>query len=350
MPALIEAALDCGVVFCVVLCIAFLLAVRYTVVPLLNILNVEIAGVHLWGGLLTRARNAVIVGCEAGIADLVHLLGDLEHAIAWSFRWQLSSVLRFVHSVEHSLDLLWRHAIKGIAASLVAVVQHAETLLAARVTALTNTVKADVTSLKATIASTAKATLATAEKYTTTAVTKAEATLRKEIVADVHTLTTAIGDLQKLLTTDITNLTGTIGAQARAAEAYADAAAAAAARAVEGEIAADVAAIDNLITSTVNSLEAEIAAIPIPSIADLAATVAGLSLVLTTVLAESGLDNPSCRTKVKGICGTDLSAFLGLLAGLAAVEGALNIGVLITAGTGIIGLVGDELESFVRAA
>lgn len=350
MAALIEAALDLGAVGFVLLCIAFLIAVKAVIVPLIDVLNVEIAGVHIWGGVLTKARNAVIRGCNAGIADGQQLVGDLLHGLAWAIRWQINQLLSFVHGVAGAFDLLWRHGIKGIANSVVAGVQHAETLLAAKVTALTKTVASDVASLKATIASTAASTLAKAEKYTASEVTKAENALRAELVADTRTLSTAIGDLQKLLTTDITSLAGTIGSQITAAEAYADAAAAAAARAVEGEVAADIAGIDALITSTVAGIEAQINAIPIPSLADIAATVAALSLVLTTVLAESGLDNPTCRSKVKGICGTDLNAFLALLGGLVAFGGIPSLKDIIDTGVQAVDYFAGDIESFVNAA
>lgn len=48
----------------------------------------------------------------------------------------------------------------------------------------------------------------------------------------------------------------------------------------------------------------------------LVAAVPALSTLVQTIAAESGLDNAACRSKVKGICGTDPAQWAGLLAGL----------------------------------
>lgn len=49
------------------------------------------------------------------------------------------------------------------------------------------------------------------------------------------------------------------------------------------------------------------------------AAVTALSAVLTATLAETGLENAACRSKVKGICGTDPTAWVDFLAGIAAI-------------------------------
>ena len=52
-------------------------------------------------------------------------------------------------------------------------------------------------------------------------------------------------------------------------------------------------------------------------LAQLVTSVPALALLVTTIAAESGLGNAECRSKVKGICGTDPAAW-GRLLGLAA--------------------------------
>jgi len=372
VPALIEAALDCGVVFFVVFCIAFLIAVRLLIIELINILNVSILGVKLWPRGANWVGNHLLVWTEDAITFSVKILGDLLHAMAYMIRWQLQAMARFVHAVEHSLDLLWRHAIRGMISFALSGIIAAEKTLTSKLTALTAAVKADVISLKALIAKDVAAGVTKAETFATTEANKVAGELRKEIAADVSLLRTQISDLSRLLTSDVTSLVGTIEQQAAAVRAYADAAAAAGLRTaeaelaglattlegdiltaeqlVEGELGSAVKTIDDLIASTVAGIEAQINGIAIPSIADLAATVAALGATVALVLAESGLDNPSCRSKVKGICGTDLNGFLGLLGGLALWGTMPSLRAIVDEGVSLVDRFAGDIETFVNAA
>lgn len=74
--------------------------------------------------------------------------------------------------------------------------------------------------------------------------------------------------------------------------------------------------------------------------ADAAALIAAIPLIgllVNTIATESGLDNSSCRSKVKGICGTDPLAWAKLLGGLAALGFAFDLRALTEAANAVIG-------------
>lgn len=100
---------------------------------------------------------------------------------------------------------------------------------------------------------------------------------------------------------------------AHTAEADAEAAFARA-QAYAGDLVAPVGA-------ELTDLEKYIKSLGLPA---LIAAVPALSLLLTQVLTETGLENGECRGKVKGICGTNPQAWEGLLFGIAAAGLELN--------------------------
>lgn len=76
------------------------------------------------------------------------------------------------------------------------------------------------------------------------------------------------------------------------------------------------------------------------------AALAALSTVVTTALAESGLDNSACRSKVSGICSTDPLAWAGLLAGLAGIGFTFSLADLAAAAEPVVrGLAGVVAEA-----
>ena len=72
----------------------------------------------------------------------------------------------------------------------------------------------------------------------------------------------------------------------------------------------------------VTQLDSYIKGLDVPAIAAGATATAAL---VTALLADTGLSNSECRNKVKGICGTDPNAWVGLLAGIAFMSGALSL-------------------------
>jgi hypothetical protein len=91
------------------------------------------------------------------------------------------------------------------------------------------------------------------------------------------------------------------------------------AKAYAGQLVAPVA-------GDLTALEDYIKSLGIPAIAAGAVATAAL---LTQALADTGLENADCRSKVKGICGTDPTRWLGLLEGIAALGLAFDLRALV---------------------
>ncbi len=346
MPAAIEGAVDLVAVACVLLLIGMLMAVRYTLTPLVAVLDVSILGVRPFGHLANAVRNTVLAWCQSGIGSLVRILSDLFHGMAWAVRWQLHAITDFAHAVEHSFDLLWRHAIVGLAASITKGLAKAVAKAEADVAALGHTVTAEVKAAEALAVKEVAAALAKAERFATSEAERAASAALQTALADIHTLSTAVGDLAASLDARLTGLAGEIGSELSAAEQYANARAAAAERAAAGEVSDAVAQLDQLIAGTAAGLEAEIGAITLPNVADLAAAVAAVTATVALVLTETGLDSPAWRAKVKGICGTNPLEWAGLLAGLAAFGGLPTLRQLVDVGVQAVDQVSGAVEGW----
>lgn len=161
-------------------------------------------------------------------------------------------------------------------------------------------------------------------------------------------------------------------AAALAASAAAGIAADKAAHVVENQITQitqnPVTYVDNAVTQIVPGLAealthagAEVAELPGLALPDLRgllnnqdlATLGGLMAAIpllraitSTIAVETGLENEACRSKVKGICGTDPSAWLGLLEGLAVLGFAFNLRELYGVAEGLVG----DLSGVIREA
>jgi hypothetical protein len=143
-----------------------------------------------------------------------------------------------------------------------------------------------------------------------------------------------------------------ISAGVTAAERYAATTAAAVAAAgakslAEAEAAASTAlaqvkAIAIGAEGDLTDLEAYIKSLGLPAVI---AGVGALATVVTIALAETGLENASCRTKVKGICGTDPAAWAALLAGAAVLGVSFDLGDIVDAALALLDetttLIGD---------
>lgn len=125
-----------------------------------------------------------------------------------------------------------------------------------------------------------------------------------------------------------------------AAEAFA-ASAVAQSEAVASTAIAQVKAIAIGATGDLTDFESYIGSLSLP---DLIASTAAVAALLTVVLTDTGLDNASCRAKVKGICGTDPIAWASLLAGVVALGVSFDLADIVTAALAILGDV-DSLIS-----
>jgi len=79
-------------------------------------------------------------------------------------------------------------------------------------------------------------------------------------------------------------------------------------------------------------------------VAALIASIPGIATFVNALATDTGLENESCRSKVKGICGTDPNAWANLLGGLAAVGFAFSLAELASVAEDVIDPLVDVIE------
>lgn len=244
-----------------------------------------------------NAVSAAIFGDK--IAHLVNLL----NGVADSVQTAITYPAALLTGVREAVTYLWHTALPTATATALTPVNKAVSDLAGRVTRDAALVEAKVGAARADAHSYADAKLAEARSYTEAQV--ASAVIATEAYADeaVSKLRTAeqaaVAQAVSIATTAENDATAAFDQ----AKAYA------------GQLVAPVG-------REVSQLDSYIKGLDVPAIAAGATATAAL---VTALLADTGLSNSECRNKVKGICGTDPNAWVGLLAGIAFMSGALSL-------------------------
>lgn len=291
-----------GLALCFV-ALALLLVVRDVVSTVVGALDFSVFGVRPLHGLASGAQNAIVGAFNAAIKQVERVAAGFENGLIDSFGMLIAIPALLFLGVKAALEYLWHHALRPLVHDIVDPVSDV----------------ADEARTKAkAAAAAAAAAVTTAENYAdgvgARAVDDAAAFTRREIAAAVAT-TERYADQAVATLRDAENAAIASVAQiASAAEGEAAAAVSAAidaARAVAIPVEHELDALDAYIKSL--GLTALVAAVP------------ALATLLSRVLAETGLENEECRTKVKGICGTDPAAWGGLLASLALLTGTLSL-------------------------
>jgi hypothetical protein len=123
---------------------------------------------------------------------------------------------------------------------------------------------------------------------------------------------------------------------AREADAAAAGAAAALAQA-EGVVTASVDAVRSIAIDVQHDLGSIEGAYGALGVGALIASIPALATLVNAIASEAGLENSSCRSKVKGICGTDPLAWGNLLAGIAAIGIGFDLGDIVKAAIALLG-------------
>lgn len=320
MPALLD-GVDLLAIAGVWLLIGLLMVVSYTFGRLAFILDVGILGVHPFRGISRAIESTIVAGCNDGIAVLQDVARDLWHGLTWSVGFLVDGIKDLANGTEDALTYLTEHlliqkvnaAIKWIADSVPDLETRVETLAI-------DAIKDGIV-IEGKIQSTAVATLETAERKAAGIVTG----LRHEIAADFH------------------NLRHDLALDIKAAKVDAEAVGRDAISALASAEETAIAGVRDAESATAQGLRDLLDSIPLTDIATVIAAVPIVKALLTTVLSESGLDGESCRSKVKGICGTDSELWGELVGGLVAVDFALNIREIVEAGNFIVGAISHEL-------
>lgn len=288
-------------------------------------------------------------------AEIAHGLSDLVDQLAVVLG--LFLVLGLV--VKAALGYLWNHALRPLIHSITDEIRTLASSALAKVIRLTAVVAEDLAhaesyardqaadaldSAKAWGRTEIAAALATALRYADDAVGKLRAAEDAAVDNAVKLAGEARAAGAAAAAAVLARAEGEIDAARNAAEAFAvreagdveaiAAHALAASEALAAEALGQVKAIAVTGGADLTDFEAYIKSLGLPA---LIAGSAALATLVTVVLTETGLENQSCRGKVKQVCQTDPSAWANLLGGLAAIGFAFNLKDLYGVAEGLVG-------------
>lgn len=310
---------------------ALLVAIPFLSVVLLVVALGLANSTHAWalptfsnsGGLtkiLTAPLNAILGAGNSIISAMIDALNalidnyaqpvvDLLNGIPWAWNNFLSENEQFTESVWNTLDHAFSVAIpdafsaaKGYIDSQV---QYLNDQLASLIATVEDRISAVVQSIPA---------------YVERGVSEAEGYADK-VANDAYANAIAYVDSTEAeLRTALSSTIATAASLADTAEKDAQAALSQA-----GEAIADIAPP---VGKTLSDFENYVNGL---GLAGIITAVPALSLLLTQVLTETGLQNEDCRSKVKGICGTNPQAWGDLIAGIAAAGILLDFKMIVRA-------------------
>lgn len=314
--------IDLGALTGVLLLIGTLSVIAYTFARLANVLNFSVFGVHPLHNVADAIHNTIVAGCNDGIKTLdkwaIYLFDGLK-----------TVTMALVHGVEDlangtndALSYLVHTKVPALVdAAIHDVVKVANNALT-RVDSLEKSVAKDVARLDNTIDAKAKAAVLAAGAATATAIKS----VRNEIGSDVTTLRQEIS------------------AAAHGATATAESVASEALNRLQTAENAAIGALDKTVGATGEDLRNLINEIPFTDIAAVIAAVPVLTALVKTLEAETGLENESCRSKVKQICATDPSVWTQLLTDLAPLGLVFSLRELVEVARPIIADTKDAIE------
>lgn len=328
-------------------------AVAFGVASLAIILAKAIAAPFNVSILGTRPFQFVADGIEAGIVNPLNdfrAKSDAEIAKAFNALVDDTATVLGVFlvlglGIKAALTYLWKTALGPFVHAITDTIARDASHALSDVTALTKTVTDNLASAESYAVARAEKALSDATSaaynFAQSALSQAES-YADDAVAKLRTAEDSAID-------NAVSIANAAKAAGLAAAASAESAAEAVAKSAlaESEAAASTAlaqvkAIAVGAEGDLSDFEAYIKSLGLPATI---AGVASISTLLTLVLSETGLENSSCRGKVKQICGTDPSIWTSILLGAAAVGIAIDYKAIIEAALTLV----TETESAISA-
>lgn len=302
MPAVLV-AVDLAALCAILLLIGMLIAVAYTFEVVADQLDISLFGTHPFRSLSNGIRDYIVGGCNKGIKALGTVAHDLWAGAKWSVTELIQAVMAIPNGVHAALQYLWKTAIPDYVKASIGTLHTQLNTLSATVAGLAKSVGSEVSRLDAKIENTATATLKTAVGDISGAMRGIEFEVASDLAA---------------LRTDIST---EIGKAVHGAEGVG---AAAVAKLQAAEDAA-IGAVSRAEAATAGELREFIGEVPLTDIEGVIAAVPLIAAAVNILEAETGLGRAECRAKVKGICGTDPSAWGRLLEDIALVGVGLSL-------------------------
>lgn len=368
MGAALEGGFDLGALALCFVALALLIAAKELAQAIAGPLNFSIFGVRPLHGVAVAIENGIVGTLDDAIRGVEKVAAGFESGLIDAFGLIIAIPILIGLGVKAALEYLWNEALMPRIHSVTNTISDVANAAKARVIALEGTVAANLGAAERYARDHAAAALASAEAYVDRKIADAVSGLRGDIAAGVSAAEgyadIAVG---KLRAAEDAAVAGAISLAVDAKQAGLAAAAFAEAEAVRlgadaltaglaGEAAriaeldaAGRAALDVVrsvavgVADDLGKIEGDIGAL---GTAALIASIPAIATMVNAIATEAGLESADCRGKVKGICGTDPSAWLGLLEGAALVTGALSLRELLPFARGAMG----DLVELVREA
>lgn len=366
MADALEAGYDLGAVALCFVAIALLLAAKGIVATVAKVFDFSIFGVRPLHSVANALENSVVGALDDAIKGVEKAAAHFESGLIDSFGMLIAIPALLALGTKAALEYLWNTALRPTIHSITDTIKTTATKALNRVDDLTDTVAQNLAEAESFARARAASALETAKAYVDSRIDSIATTLRSDIAAGIAKAEgyadEAVSRLRAAEDAAIANAVGVAVAARAAGEAAASsalataerdigagvtAAEAAAAGAIAASDAAGKAALD-VVRSVAVTAEQDIATVlgdlDALKVAALIASIPALATLVHAIATEAGLENESCRSKVKGICGTDPNAWGNLLGGLAAIGLAFNLRELNAVARPLIGGLADVMR------
>lgn len=303
MATAIEAAGDLALIAGLLLAIGCLYAVVYLLKPIVALLDFSILGVRPLHSLAVGIEHYLIGGARDAINASERLLTQLFYGVVDSLGLLIGTPVALALGIKDALVYLWHTAIRAFVAAIVNPVRTLATKAEADAQTAIRDAARDLTTAERYADARATAALRTAEGFATreadAARTSAEAYASEAVTKLRAAEDAALANSVLLWHQALT------GAEHAFDSALAD--------------------VRGIAVGAEKDLETLYGHLGLLGAAGLLAALPALATLVNAIATEAGLDNAECRSKVKGICGTNPAQWGKLLGGLALMAGLLDL-------------------------
>lgn len=368
MAEALEAGYDLGGLALCFVALALLVMAKDLVQAIAKPLEVSILGYHPFRGIATALENTVVSALDSAIKGVERLAARFLSGLIDAFGLVIGLAALVALGTKDALVYLWNTALTPRIRSLTNPIKTTAEHALSEVQALEGTVASNLDAAERYAREHASSALSSAEAYAThelgVAVSKIDGELRAAVAEAESYADVAVSKLRAAEDAAVAGAVS-LAVAAKVAGEQAAAKALGSAEAAAGELVAAEAAtraaaiaqldaagkaalgaLDGLVVDVedeIHTIEGQLGA---AGTAALIGSIPALATLVHAIATEAGLENADCRQKVKGICGTNASAWTSLLEGLAATGLALSLGELARIANGMLG----ELEPLIREA
>lgn len=294
MGEALEAGLDLSALAGIYLLIGLLAVIAYTFARLAAILDFSVFGQRPLHNVASGIQSVIVDGCNDGIKSLQSKAASFQSGLIDAFGMIIALPALLYLGLRAALEYLWSSALNPLIAHAVNPVRASASDALAKANAARSWAETQVDRLDARIGRDTQAALSQAEAFAVSQAQSVAATAQAALLGTYDRLEGEIAGLRTGLEGEVASSVDIL----RRAEEQAQALATAAIGATAGEL---------------RDLERQL---PLGDIATAVAAVPLLRAIIQTLETETGLENESCRRKVKGICSVDPARWERLIAGL----------------------------------